>query len=202
MLRKLLLLSLLTLVATCHAGPPTELASPLVTLATPEKGIVCSGVAVGLNTVLTAKHCLQNNTEEAVSYNGVSCPTDKVVADDGTDNVLVSTCQTYPATAKTAKGALAIGDQVSMWGHAGGLPWLFRRGYLSGAVFTRYVYLDSLSYVFDMSVLPGDSGAPIFNEKNQVVCSVSYSWGMPFKGDQLGACFPLKFTTAQLELIK
>lgn len=156
----------------------------------------CTGVAVGRNTVWTKHHCLENMVD--INYNGKSCITDHVLFDDGYDNVLVETCQSYTKIAKMATSIPAIGSPVYFWGHFARLPALYRVGHVA-AVTNVEAYdvpkdMYGPIYIFDFLSGPGDSGGPVFNSRGEVLCTLKGGFS-----DKIPFCVPHHFTKEQLK---
>lgn len=208
MLAKLLILAcsalLMASIGSCQASSASQLRKYVVTLSTVEGDqTICTGVAVGKHVVSTAKHCLEGGIPR---FNHLECPNDYVFADDGTDNVLIWTCQTFSHYTSFAKGSPKIGERVQQWGHVLGLPLLYREGYLSRIQQTadEGFYPLSTIYIWDIQDAGGDSGSAIFNSKGEVVCNTSHGvmdkWAWPHFA--LMACFPPKFTDEQLSYLR
>src|SRR5687768_5589663 len=116
-----LLLATLPLVG-CAESFPQKTKQAVVSLTNGLGMNVCTGVAIGKQLVWTKAHCLEDGMP---SFNNVVCPVNVVAADDGADNVLVSTpCQSYTHVANVASKAPMPGDAAYLWGHAMGLPML------------------------------------------------------------------------------
>lgn len=203
-LKNLAVLSLLTYAAIAANGCAAKpyLRESTVSLSRPS-GFFCTGVAVGKHMVLTNKHCLDDET--VILYNGKSCPTDKMIAFDGTDNVLVRTCQTYKHWRKITHRAPREGDRVKHYGHPYGLPLMYREGVhiLTAEATTLWPTAPmGIVYIFDMNATHGDSGGPVYAANGEVLCTVSFGLHMPGDGFQVMACYPPKFTKKQLKEIK
>lgn len=194
----------------CQAKPsPDQLRRPVVTLSAASDGPsgrpFCTGVAVASHVVWTALHCVTGplGFPSIPYFNGWGCKGDRIIATDGTDNALVRTCVEFKHTARIARGQPAIGSPVQLWGHVFGLPLQYRRGYLSSIIPDQWHDDSNTVYVWDMQAAGGDSGGPFYNDKGEVMCVTSFgilrgNW--PHFG--LVACYPPRFTTKQLELIK
>jgi hypothetical protein len=211
------ILSLLLLAAIAYgcqseAHPtPEELARSVVTLSMEADGPpVCTGVAVAPHVVYTAKHCVYQAFGPLLFpvlpyFNNAKCPEDRIIGDDGTDNILIWTCQEYKHYAKLAKGSPAIGSSVQLWGHVLQLPLQYRRGYLSSkSQLKDGWFAGSVVYLWDLQAAGGDSGGPFFNEKGEVMCVTSHGVldRSRWPHFALTACFPPKFTKEQLRSIK
>ena len=118
-MKKLLLALATILLATlptvgCTSEKVASATKPsVVSIESPVDGKpICTGVAIGKNLVWTKAHCM---VMPGLRYNGKSCTTDKIVADDGFDNVLVATCQSYTKLAKAARRSAVVGESVYFW---------------------------------------------------------------------------------------
>lgn len=186
----------------CPAATPAErLKDAAVTLSRPNGQIFCTGVAVGRHTIMTNNHCLRGET--VILYNGKACPTDKLVAFDGTDNVLVRTCQRFKHYRHIRHVPLHVGDRVSHYGHPYGLPMMYREGVLilrgEGVDFRMPA---GKIYMFDMNATGGDSGGPIYDMYGRIACTTSFGIHAPGDGFTVTACYLPQFTKQQLEEIK
>lgn len=171
----------------------------------------CTGVAVGKNTVATNAHCINaaRKYNKRTYFNRKSCSSDEVVAFDGTDNVLIHTCQSYKTYVKLANRSPMPRERVFEYGHPNGLPLLYREGYLSGVmviskdtpVVGGYIH-NGLVWVFDLNTGHGDSGGPIFSMDGHLLCTVSFGFQRPGDSWDVTACYPPWFNKQQLALIK
>lgn len=170
----------------------------------------CTGVAVGKNTVLTQKHCVVAAKERGISiyYNKKACPKDQVIAFDGTDNVLVHTCQSFPAHVKIRGYVPTIGEKVFEYGHPYGMPVLYREGYMTAQWYDKgqLSYGDTGIYgvvwVWDMNSTHGDSGGPIFSMKGELICTTSFGIHAEGDGFQVMGCYPPWFSKQALAQIE
>lgn len=211
----LLLATTLVAVGCVKAHPPLSVAKQakeaVVSLQIDSGGELmsfCTAVAVGPHTIWTAKHCIDGSVGYQVFLDGGYCPTNKVVADDGIDGVLVNTpCDTWKYYAPMAKSLPEITENVFVFGNVRGLPEIYRVGYVMGQmelptdVALSWPLPEGLKILaYDMNTGPGDSGAGVFNYRGEVVCSHSFGFGL--KGFSLGGCFVPSFTEEQLKEIK
>ncbi len=212
--KSFILLPLLSLLAISNAScspTPDSLLPYVVTLSTVEESrTYCTGVKVGRHAVMTAKHCLSDNPTgyeyKIERINGIQCDKDFVFADDGTDNVLIWTCQEFEEWADISKVAPKIADRVYQWGHVLGRPLMYREGYLSQITqmgIDSEFYPGSTVYVWDIQDAGGDSGSAVFNSEGEVVCITSHGVRDPWTWPHFAmmACFPPKFTAKQLSYL-
>lgn len=121
---------------------------------------ICSGTAVGLHTLLTARHCFNRRL---VMVNGQPVKVGKV-RPEGKDAVTAEVDMTFPVYAK--RGPMpAQGDRIRFWGNPLGEPDVMRVGYVARA------WTDGI--VLDARVCRGDSGAGVFADDGRVVAVVS-----------------------------
>lgn len=185
----------------CTSTPPKE--SPFkprerdlaVTLTFPDGGL-CSGTPVARNTILTAGHCVSKD-QRAMSVDGVPTMIREVILDgENNDHALVITNMSYREWARFGR-LPTVGDRLHIYGNPGGLPDLYREG-----EFTEYLRVDGFTfYLFDMNIWHGDSGAAIWNDKGQVVNSVTgyFLERNIFTGAQwrIGVALPFAFTAEE-----
>lgn len=196
---------LATATYTAGYGPispsPEQLRTAAVTLSRPSGEVFCTGVAVGEHTILTQKHCLE--ATPVILYNGKRCETDVQVASDGTENVLVRTCQRYRVFKRLMPTSHKIGERFSHFGHPYGVAMMYREGVLvlkgDGVDFRMP---PGTVYIFDMNATGGDSGGPIYDSWGRLVCTVSFGIHAPGDGFTVTACYLPKFTKQQLKEIK
>lgn len=187
---------------SCTAKSPETLREYVVTLSDQEADrTICTGVAIGPHEVMTAHHCMGKGVPR---FNHGGCPTDAIIAYDGTDNVVVRTCMTFDKWARVAKGSPRIGQRMQQWGHVLGMPVVYREGYLAAKWVDANWYPGSQVYVWDFMGAGGDSGSAIFNSRGEVVCTVSYGildkWSWPHFG--LVACYAPNFSSEDWRIIK
>lgn len=212
LLAPLLLLLLLTIATGCVMAHP-----PLPVAARAKAAVVdmqldagdgtllrfCTAVAVGPQTIWTARHCVTNMPEFPIFLDGGYCPTNTIVADDGADGVLIHTpCDVWKHPVPVSHAPLSYGDKLFMFGNVYGLPQLYRVGYVMVTMTVPDFVSDQWPeikdksvYVYDMNTGPGDSGAAIFNYKGEAVCV--HSMGIGLRTFNSGACLIPTFTQEQ-----
>lgn len=122
---------------------------------------VCSGTAVGPDTLLSAKHCFAH---KLVAVNGQAV---KVIASkmEGADTAVIRVSGvTFKHWAKRG-GKPIQGDTLRFFGNPTGVPDVYREVLVSRA------WTDGL--VLQGMICPGDSGAGLFDAQGHVVAVVS-----------------------------
>lgn len=147
---------------------------------------ICSGTAVGVHTILSAKHCF-DSPAGTVHIDGKKAGY-VIVADDGQDHVLVRVTARQDRVAKRGPKPKQ-GDVVYMHGNPAGYPDLLRVGYVAGW-FENAMLLDCNNF-------KGDSGSAVFDRQGRIVGVVSQTFPWPNPGWKLTAAFPFKFTPEQ-----
>ena len=147
----------------------------------------CSATKVAKDVILTASHCFKT-ANGILSIDGHTV----FIADmqhDGNDHALVRIVgMEFPEYA-TIGIAPSQGDRIHYWGNPYRYTMLLRRGYVSG-----FVNVDTL---YDVNGFNGDSGAGVFNERSELVATISYiTRNGPFS---MMASYPYNFSLKQLE---
>lgn len=152
--------ALLLLLAGCVHTNPRDTALAL-TLA---KG-TCSGVAVQADTLLTAKHCVEDgNTVTAV--NGQPVEVKQIVNGAGDRAAVVLTKPIFTRTAKVG-GNPQQGDKVRWWGQPQlwpgqrPIPDTYREAYIAQVADDDILFIGV--------VCPGDSGSPVFDSHDRLI---------------------------------
>jgi V8-like Glu-specific endopeptidase len=183
------LAALLALVLTgcgCVSVPTFSATNTAVRLEMVDGGI-CSGTAVGPYTILTARHCLDEDTG-VVSVDGQRAGY-ALLADDGNDHVLirVTVHQNHVARFgdKPERGA-----QVWKLGNPAGLNKVLLVGRVAG-------WLDNGDMLLDVTGYKGDSGAAVFDSAGRIVGVISQLGGVD--AFYLMVAKPMHFTQKQLD---
>lgn len=152
--------ALILLLAGCASTQPRDTALALALT----QGH-CSGVAVAPDTLLTAKHCVEDGNT-VVAVNGHLVTVKAIVPGAGDRAAVVLTKPIFTHVAKVG-GVPSQGDKVRWWGQPQlwpgqrPLPDTFREGYIA-KVTKDGVLLVGL-------ICPGDSGAPVFDSNGRLI---------------------------------
>lgn len=154
----------------------------------------CSGVVVGKHTILTAEHCLHR---PITHVKGV--PSKVTIGEkDKEDHVLLHTDTRWPSVAKISLKHPDLTETVYVWGYAEGGSIMFRRGYYAG----EGIDPEGVRFLFyDLEIIFGDSGSPIFNTKGEVVGTVNIIHQNNMVYRMMGSQ-PWKFTPDQWETVR
>lgn len=147
----------------------------------------CTATAIGPHAIMTASHC----TEEEAKYGlaGIGPITVFKAFNDGADHVILLVDAEFKVwTPLMGTRHPVKGEEVQMYGWAGGYAKLFRQGYVVGFVQHEGKDLILLAY----PGAPGDSGAAVYAADGTLVAVHAASWG-PFK-----VAYPLKFSVEQI----
>lgn len=134
----------------------------------------CAGAILSPHEILTASHCMVDMEKRPVIVDGVLVEW-SVVRQDKADHIVIKVDTLLEGKpVKLAKKALAPGDKVFYFGHPYGVPsLLYREGYVAGH---EVMYSTDVDF-YSVQAWKGDSGAPIFNQKGEVVGTVSIVFG-------------------------
>ena len=127
---------------------------------------ICSGTAIGPHTILTAQHCLKNDTLKLVNNKPVK------VTGIGRDKHDALTLRLSGITFKTwaRMGHMPHqGDRIRWWGNPRIGNMIARDVYREGHV----AALEDGLIIYDASICFGDSGSGIFNDRGEVVGVIS-----------------------------
>lgn len=181
---KAMLCSILMATALAGCSTPSMAASvqdkarsSVVSLSTVVQGqplAFCAGAVLSKHEILTATHCLSDMADRPVLVNGVLVKWE-VVKQDQNDHVVVKVDVVLEGKpVKMAKRPLKEGDRVFYWGHPYGVPsLLYREGYYAGHQYMNNTHVD----FYAVQGWRGDSGTPVFNEKGEVVGTMSIYYG-------------------------
>lgn len=181
---------LLTLAGTSYAQESqssttvfSSVYSSLVALSEPNspRGL-CGAVALDPHHILTATHCMRDNIFVPL-VNDVSTKIVEIAddSDRGGDSIILYTPNmTFANFAKVAPNTEAdYGEEVFVWGRPIGFDWMLRKGYRVG-IWDKQVSDDNFApphvyQSYNLDLINGDSGNPIFNMKGEIVATVSGS---------------------------
>lgn len=202
---RLIAVAVLCLLAACCATVPSEYGAARPSTLRLEWAIgkqVCSGVAIGTHTVITAAHCTTDALGEFTIDGKPGTWT--VLANDGNDHVMLRVTQRLTNIARVGREP-RVGQELFLWGQPDRIEHLLRVGRVAGTRLNAdgewcIGSAKTCDVMFvDMNLTYGDSGGGFFNARGELVGieSGGYSsragWVMPF-------FYPIKFTPAQLRL--
>ena len=162
----------------------------------------CSASALGPHALLTAQHCDSGETSLRVDNDLADR---KIVGriTDGEDHIIflvdgTKFKDTMAADYDPSSYALpTVGDKVFLFGDGGGFwPPQYRTGYYTGSVNTEEKDLaptDPVMMLFDMNIIPGDSGSAVYGPNGELVTVVTYIISGKFAG-----CYKMAFTAEQV----
>lgn len=122
---------------------------------------VCSGAAIGPDTILTAKHCMAHPLQ-MVNGNFVTVVDSRV---ESKDRIVVKVAGIRFKSWAKRGGPPVQGDKLRFWGQPSGEADVYREAIVSQARTDRLV--------LQTVVCPGDSGSALFNERGEIVGIVS-----------------------------
>lgn len=120
-------------------------------------GVICSGVAIGPQTLMTAQHCMDTPLQ---AVNGARVKVEGI-GRDKRDLATIKIAGTSFKQWARIGAPLKQGDRVRWFGNPAGLPNVYREGYVVRAQ-TSEVLIDARGF-------SGDSGAGIFDSAGRVV---------------------------------
>lgn len=208
---------LLLIVALSHLAMPSVASPPRSIVAETEKAMIalrangpdgpifCSAVAVSERLVQTQEHCVVAAKERGavvwMENQGVAsfCLFDRVVANDGRDNVLIHTaCRVWPNYVERATNIVPY-MPVFQFGYPKGMFLAYREGVLAGRYFTTEPNLPQAeALMFDTNGYGGDSGGGFFTEKGELICTTSFIYNPPYSPFRWMGCYPQRFKMVYL----
>ena len=161
----------------------------------------CSASAIGPHALLTAQHC--DIGEESLTVDLELSPRNIVGRiTDGEDHIifLVSGPKFKSTMAAdydpTAYALPTVGERVFLFGDGHAMyPPQYRTGYYTGTVKLEDAdaSTDTNILLFDLNIIPGDSGSAVYGDNGKLVTLITYSVGGKFAG-----CYKMAFTEAQI----
>lgn len=140
-----------------YAGKKPAVFDSVLRISLPGNG-VCSGTVVGVKTILTATHCIENT--QKIILNEVSYDIEKILSDSRDHTFVVLKNSNFKNIAKLGSYP-KTGDNVYYFGNVGGKVLLLRKGYIAAR--------HDWKFYIDAEVYYGDSGSGVFNEDGEVV---------------------------------
>ena len=163
---------------------------------------LCTASAIGPHALLTATHCDAGQTTLSVDNSLTPITIISRIADGADHTIFLVNGPAFNDTMGqfySTKGD-KMGDRIFLYGDGGGMfPPQYRVGYRMGSiVMTTKEAPEGMPtgelWLFDVSIIGGDSGSAIYNEHGQLVTIVTY--GM---GDHYCGAYPLHFTQTQID---
>lgn len=113
-------------------------------------------------TIMTARHCVKDFTEIEVITSDHKSYSAKVLSISSTDDLAtIKVARKSSKFLKFAEKDVQVGDVVTAVGSPLGVTGTFVKGYVSNH--------GGSEVMLDITLLPGYSGCPILNERNEVV---------------------------------
>lgn len=183
----LLLVTLLTATG-CAAKDRTPIDRATVSYIATSK-LKCSATKLGPQTLLSAAHCFRG-AGATLNVDGALATIQHVELDQN-DHALILLSGITLINFATFGDVPVEGDLIHYWGNPFIFKLLFRRGYVSG-------YYNGAT-LYDANGYRGDSGAGVFNDKNQLVGVISFIQGE--NSFAMMGSYPLNFTKDQLAAV-
>lgn len=124
---------------------------------------VCTGFAVGLTWVATAGHCLPEDDKIEILVDGIPS---HVIKHDKRFALLDVPLGKYPVL-RLRKGRPAVGDEVTTFGYAYGLPLMTLKRHV--AAWCGCDYADTDHLMMDGEIGNGMSGGPVIDVNGELV---------------------------------
>jgi len=161
----------------------------------------CSASALGPHALLTAQHC--DVGEEYLTVDLELSPR-KIVGriTDGEDHIIfLVNGSKFKATMAaeydpTTYALPTVGEKVFLFGDGRAMyPPQYRNGYYTGTakIEDGDASKDPDVFLFDLNIIPGDSGSAVYGDGGKLVTLITYSMGGKFAG-----CYKMAFTEAQI----
>lgn len=164
--------------STSMAASPQERAvASVVSLSTVVEGVhipFCGGAVLNEHEILTAIHCMEGQEDLPLLVDGVATDWSRVRKDESDHLVIRVESTLTKKPVKMATKPLRVGDKVFVYGTPSGIPTLmYREGAYAGRT---QMYGRTVDY-YALQAWKGDSGSPVFNEKGELVATVSVVYG-------------------------
>jgi len=154
-----------------HFDPLTASKST-VALWMPDNQNGASGVIVAPGIILTAYHVVASGDQlTAETYDGAKFPVTTTWTDKTDDLALVSyKGDIKEPVAKLSCAPLETGEKLAAVGHPMmRAMWSITHGYVASTVTPRLDGITQHIVSLDLTIIPGNSGGPIYNDKGEVV---------------------------------
>lgn len=139
----------------------------------------CSATAIGPHALLTASHCempVKSLILIDMDGNEAEVAIHDILRDDN-DHTIYIVGTTFKEWAKISEDAPEAGEDVFYYGNPGEITDVFKKGYIQMIVPASTGGLFSAAHpaiiVFSALAYPGDSGAGVFNDKDEIVTVVT-----------------------------
>lgn len=183
-----------------NAGPLQKAQASYLSITNMAGGHSCGATKIGDRTAVTAEHCVDSD------FLLEGQKPEKVLL-DGKEHALVVVPANLPGSkAKLAHRYPTIGDKLYVWGKPLGYGPLWREGIVAGyVVFPDDPFLAPYGKftISTMLVAPGDSGSGTWNDKGELVGSVSIGLMATFLRDWSPMGYvPYAFTVEQWKQVR
>lgn len=159
---KLILAAALALLTACCASTPDPIdPKPTTVRLQFEDNGVCSGTATGPNEITTASHCLGSRLTTVNGQRATMLHSRKV----GRDVTLIYVDRRNVRWSQWRDTAPVQGEPIHYYGNPLGMADIYRQGYMAGRLRD--------SWLADVEIAPGDSGAAVFDSQGRIIGVVS-----------------------------
>lgn len=159
----------------------------------------CSSTIVDVSSITTSRHCFNEYMPEVgqviMIENQPATIMAFVLGEEKRDQVAIRLNRTFPSWARITNDRPQVGARVFMLGNPGGLPNIFREGYVTNH--------DGRWNRLDLNVTKGDSGSGIFDSQGRLFGSLEQVSDKPLNhvAAFMGYKFdPVKLRTAGITL--
>ena len=162
-----------------------------------------SGVHIGHGLILTAAHVVDGvESVDVKTDTGKTTKGDVVWISKDYDIALVSTEADHLSASRLSCLPLEVGQNVMAKGNPGGLNFISSWGRISSGIEKRGPWRSSI--IVDISIAPGSSGGPLFDDHHRVVgivvgIALTSVVGAPFP---MGAPVPLSYVVPAMAVCR